>query len=406
MEGQNMNVTALVEAVRNSGFDAWAMFDFRHSNAAAWTVLSLAPDAHCTRRWMVVVRADGQVFKLVHSMEQLPLQHVKANTIEYVTRSQWHEGVTRALAGCTTIAMEYSPLGALPAVSCVDAGTIECIRSLGCHVVSAEDLAQHFTAVLSQQQIDENLATAKALRRCVMAAFDLVRSTLQAGNTVTEYAVQQALLSFLQRENLRTDSPPIVAIGVNAASPHYAPTALQTSVIEPGMTVLIDSWARGMNDDSVYADITWVGYTGDVVPTDVADRFDVLVRARDAAVRLCQQRFAEGMPVYGYELDDACRDVVVQAGLGHLFIHRTGHNISTVVHGPGANIDNFETCDTRRILPGTSFSIEPGAYEPSILGLRTELDVVIWKDGAVVVSSEPIQTHILPLLAVESPILL
>jgi Xaa-Pro aminopeptidase len=393
-----MTLESLIHAVQQSGVDAWAMFDFRRSNAAAWTVLRLAPDAHCTRRWMVVVRADGRVFKVVHAMEQIPLQHIEAEALVYVTRSQWEHAVRQALEGCTFVGMEYSPMGALPAVSCVDAGTIELVRSFGCTVVSAADLAQQFTATLTREQIAENLITAQALRTCMMVAFDFIRSELLAHGSVTEYRVQQELLHVLAEQNLRTDSPPIVAIGPNAARPHYAPSVDSTSVILPGMVVLIDVWARGMSDDSVYADITWVGYTGETIPTEVQHRFNLLIQARDAAVEMCRQHFQNGQAVFGWQLDDACRSVIQQAGFGDWFIHRTGHNITTVVHGPGANLDNYETQDTRRILPGTSFSVEPGIYEPGVLGLRTELDVVVTHDGTVTVPSSPVQMMILPIL--------
>lgn len=396
-----MDTTQLAAAIREAGCDAWVMFDFRHSNATAWKVLEVPSDAHCTRRWVVVVRADGVVRKLVHVMEQAPLEHVSAETILYGTREEWEAGLRAALTNCGTVAMEYSPMGELPAVSCVDAGTIELVRSLGCTVVSAADLAQRFTAVLTEWQIEENRRTAQALRRSVMEAFRVVTKAIQERGEISEYDVQQELLARLEHEQLRTDSPPIVAIGPNAASPHYAPTRNESSMIRSGMTVLIDAWARGMHPDSVYADITWVGYTGTTVPEDIAQRFDVLVRARNAAVDACRERFASGRQVRGYELDDACRHVVDAAGFGHWFIHRTGHNITTVVHGPGANLDNYETHDTRCILPGTSFSVEPGMYEPGVLGLRTELDVVVSASGEVMVPSEPIQSEIIPLLAPE-----
>ena len=190
-----------------------------------------------------------------------------------------------------------------------------------------------------------------------------------------------------------------MAIGPNAVSPHYAPTYLTNSRIEREQVVLIDAWARQNAPRSVYADITWVGYTGTVVPDDVATPFNVLVRARDAAVDLVRDRMAANEPVQGCEVDRVCRAVVDAAGYGSAFIHRTGHNITHEVHGPGANMDDFETHDTRTILRGTSFSVEPGIYMPGLLGLRTELDVVVDHDGNVHIPSGPVQTGILPLLA-------
>lgn len=389
----------LQDAVRAAGLDAWVLYDFRGSNPLAWKVLDLSADAHCTRRWMVVIPASGHVVKIVHRMEQTPLEHLPVDAIPYNTYQSWDAAVAKALEGKRTVAMEYSPGNALPIVSKVDAGTIESIRALGVDVVSSADLLQAETAVLSPDQIAGNAVTAGHLRDAVLAGFRHVRDRISSGGTTTELDVQRVVLDYFESHGLVTDTAPIVAIGPNAASPHYAPSSMHNAVIGPDVVVLIDAWAKSRNPGSVYADITWVGYTGTSVPSDIADRFAVIVRGRDAAVDLIKARLSAKQPVHGYEVDRACRSVIDAAGLGHLFIHRTGHSITDEVHGPGTNMDDFETRDTRRILPGTTFSIEPGVYEDGVLGLRTEIDVVIDHDGSVNIPSGPIQHTILPLLA-------
>lgn len=395
----NSDLQRMQLAVRDSGFDAWLLYDFRGSNFLAWSMLHLPPETHSTRRWMVCIPSHGEPTKIVHRMEQYPLAGIKAKQIIYDTHESWADAVLSVASYGMTVAMEYSPMGALPVVSTVDAGTLELVRAGGAKVVSSADLLQQFTAVLTEEQIATTSITAGQLKASVMDAFKFVRERVLDDGQVTEYDVQQYLVKSLEDKGLAMDHAPIVAIGTNAANPHYFPTFAETSMIEKDMVVLIDAWAKANSPGAVYADITWVGYTNTTVPTDVDASFKVIANARDAAIDLVKTRFAAGAHLLGYEVDRVCRNVVENAGLGSAFIHRTGHNISTEVHGPGANMDDFETHDTRRVLPGTTFSIEPGVYFPGSLGLRTEIDVVIGHDGMVTIPSEPIQHSILPLLS-------
>ncbi|HBB26566.1 MAG TPA: hypothetical protein DCZ59_09900 [Bacteroidetes bacterium] len=392
-------LSVMQRAVAESGFDAWVLYDMRRSNDLAWDVLQLDPQAHCTRRWMVIIPAQGRPVKLTHRMEQDPLSHLNIEAVLYDTRSSWNEAVGACLAPYKRIAMEYSPMGDLPVVSRVDAGMIDLVRSFGVEVGSSADMLQQFTAVLSEDQIAGACMAAGELRETVMRAFELIATAVGENRRITEYDVQSFILSEFKRKGLVTDSAPIVAIGPNAASPHYAPSIIRSSEITSEMVVLIDAWCRHDSPGSVFADITWVGYTSGHVPDDVESAFSIIRRGRDAALELVRERFAQGAPIAGYEVDRACRSVIEDAGMGHAFIHRTGHNITTQVHGPGANMDDFETHDTRQILPGTSFSIEPGTYLPDLMGLRTEIDVIITHDRQVLVPSEPIQRHVLPILA-------
>jgi len=392
-------LSIMQRAVAESGFDAWVLYDMRRSNELAWDVLQLAPQAHCTRRWMVIIPAQGRPVKLTHRMEQDPLSHLDIEAVLYDTRTSWTEAVGACLAPYKRIAMEYSPMGDLPVVSRVDAGVIDLVRSFGVEVGSSADMLQQFTAVLTEDQIAGACLAAGQLRETIMSAFELIATAVRENRRVTEYEVQSFILSEFKRKGLVTDSAPIVAIGPNAASPHYAPSITRSSEIESEMVVLIDAWCRHDSPGSVFADITWVGFTSEHVPDDVESAFSIIRRGRDAALTLVRERFAEGTFIAGFEVDRACRSVIEDAGMGHAFIHRTGHNITTQVHGPGANMDDFETHDTRQILPGTSFSIEPGTYVPDLLGLRTEIDVIITHDRQVVVPSEPIQQRVLPILA-------
>ena len=397
----SFDLSTLQAAVKDSAADAWVLYDFRGMNDLAWTIADLPSDAHCTRRWVLVIPEKGHAVKIVHKLERHVLDHVKADERAYATHEEYDRVLRETLAPFKTVAMEYSPMNAIPVASKVDAGTIEHVRSIGCEVVSSADVAQRFTSVLSASQIAGASVTGGRLRDIMMDTFGFIRERLLDDETVTEYEAQQYLMERLREDELVTDSAPIVAIGRNAANPHYAPTITRSDQIQRDQVVLIDAWAKNDAPGSVYADLTWVGYTGVEIPTDVDRTFDIILKARDAALQLVQERFASGTPVAGFEVDRAARSVIDAAGLGSNFIHRTGHSITTETHGAGANMDDFETHDTRTVLPGSSFSIEPGVYFEDSLGLRTEIDVIVQPDGSIDVPSNPMQTGILPLLVDE-----
>lgn len=392
------DLEALQQAVQSLGAEAWILYDFRGINSLAHTILGVPSNAHCTRRWMVVIPHTGDPVKVVHRMERDHLAHLPWIECVYSTHEEWTSIVAKTIAPYHTVAMEYSPNNVIPVVSKVDAGTVEFVRGLGHDVISSGNISQMFTSILTEAQLAGAISAAHVLRRIILSAFALIRERLRSNATINEYDVQQFILQSFADNNMVTDSVPIVAIGSNASMPHYAPSEQQNSDIQRDMVVLIDSWAKYDTENAVFADLTWVGYTGTVVPRDIAEKFDVIVRARDAAVELVHNRFSANQPLRGFEVDDECRSVVANAGLSAQFIHRTGHNITTEIHGPGVNMDNFETHDERQILPGMSFSIEPGVYQAGVLGLRTEIDVIVAHDNTIHIPSSPMQQSILPLL--------
>ena len=162
-----------------------------------------------------------------------------------------------------------------------------------------------------------------------------------------------------------------------------------------GQLVLLDLWAKLATPGAVYADITWVGFTGSRVPDDQAAAFSAIARARDAAVETAQQAAATGADLRGWQVDRAARTVLQQAGFGDHILHRTGHSLGEEVHGNGVHMDDYETHDDRRLLPGSGFTIEPGLYFERF-GVRTEINMVYGSGSATVTG--PSQTAILALL--------
>jgi Xaa-Pro aminopeptidase len=293
--------------------------------------------------------------------------------------------------------MQYSPLNAIPYLCRVDAGTVELIRSFGVEVVTSGDLVQRFEAVWSPEQLRSHQAAAEGLRRIVDDAFAHVAQAVGLGDRLNEHLLQQFILSRIHAAGMTTSSAPIVAVDAHSADPHYSPPAEASAAITHHSFVLIDLWAKLKETGSVYADITWTGYVGRTVPERYRRVFDVVRAGRDAAVAFVRRRIAEGTYPFGWEIDDACRTVIRDAGYADAFLHRTGHSIGEEVHGNGANIDNLETQDSRRVLPQTCFSIEPGIYLAGEFGIRSELDLYV-SDRDAMIFGQPIQTEIVPIV--------
>jgi Xaa-Pro aminopeptidase len=381
------------------GLDGWLFYDFRHLDPIAYRVLLLDPSIHVTRRWYYWIPAVGTPVKLQHRIEPHVLDGLPGEARLYVSWREQQAALRTLLQSATRIAMQYSPMNAIPYLSRVDAGTLELLRSWGVEVVTSADLVQQFEAVWDDAQLISHQVAASGLRAIVDETFTFIGTSLAAGHQLTEYGVQQYILSRMQARGLVTSSPPIAAVNAHSADPHYGPSAEGSAPIRRGDLVLIDLWAKQPEPRAVYADITWTGFVGAVVPARQQAVFQIVRQARDAAVAFVHQRVRDGAFPYGWEVDDVCRQVVQQAGYGEYFVHRTGHSIGEEVHGNGANIDNLETQDARRLLPGTCFSIEPGIYLPEDFGIRSELDVYVSADDAVVYG-QPVQTE---LVAIDVP---
>ncbi|MGH7205196.1 MAG: M24 family metallopeptidase [Nitrospiraceae bacterium] len=391
-------IAEIQQALRDvPGLGGWLFYDFRVSDPLAYRVLRLDPTRHVTRRWYYWIPARGQPVKLVHRIEPHTLDELPGETVQYVSWDEQRTCLARILDKAEQVAMQYSPLNAIPYISRVDAGTIELIRRFGIEVVTSADLVQRFEAVWNDHQLDSHRDAAAKLRRIVDEAFAHVGASISAHTPLTEYGLQQFILSRMDAHGLITSSPPIAAVNVHSADPHYTPGPNGSARIGAGALVLIDLWAKRPESGSVYADITWTGYVGSTVPARQSEIFWIVREARDAALAFARTRVAAGDFPCGWEVDEVCRQVIRNAGYEDRFLHRTGHSIGEEVHGNGANIDNLETRDGRRLMPRTCFSIEPGIYLAGEFGIRSELDVYL-SDREAIVFGQPLQTEIVPIL--------
>jgi Xaa-Pro dipeptidase len=380
-----------------AGLDGWLFYDFRHSDPLAYRVLRIDL-RHVTRRWYYWIPSYGRPVKLLHRIEPHALEGLPGDALMYVSWEEQHAHLAQALTGARRLAMQYSPMNAIPYISRVDAGTIELIRSFGIEIVTSADLVQQFEAVWTDHQLASHQEAAEKLRLIVDEAFQHVRQCMFSKTPLNEYGLQQFILSRIMHHGLTTSSAPIAATNAHSADPHYGPSPEGAADIYHGDLVLIDLWAKRPEPGSVYADITWTGHVGNIVPASRQQVFAIVKAARDQAVSFVRERVMAGEFPHGADVDDVCRHVIRQAGYGDQFMHRTGHSIGEEVHGNGANIDNLETRDSRRLVPRTCFSIEPGIYLPGEFGIRSELDVYI-SDRDALVFGQPVQTEIIAILA-------
>jgi len=386
-------------ALAEAGLDGWLFYDFRLSDPLAYRILSLPEEGLTTRRWFYFIAANGPPQALVSAVEAHRLDALPASPrIVYRSERNMLDGLASILRGRRRIAMNYSPLCAIPYVSRVDGGTIELVRSLGVEIVSAADLIQTFEATLTTAQLAGHRRAAAALREVVVESFAEIGRKVRQLLPCTEYQIQRFVLERIEARGMRTDEAPIVAVNANAANPHFSTGERNDTPIRSRDLVLLDLFAKESASDSIYGDLTWMGFVGDAVPDEYARIFAIVARARDAAVDLVQTRIGQGATVTGAEADQASRCIIEREGYGDHFVHRTGHSIGREVHGTGANLDSLETRDHRALIERTCFSVEPGIYLPGRFGVRSELDMAI-ENGRAEISGAPAQEKIIPILS-------
>jgi Xaa-Pro dipeptidase len=392
-----LDVAAVQDALRTEGLDAWLLYDFQGSNPIAYRMAGIGGNGGhlATRRWFYLIPAAGAPKGLVHAIERHNLDHLPGAKAAYAGRTQLEDALKTMLSGLSRVAMEYSPGNAIPYVSRVDAGTIEMVRDTGVEVVTSGDLVQRFDGLWDEGAIASHREASEKLYRIKDAAFEAVTRRLRDHVPTTEFDLQQLMCGWFAAEGLVAGSAPNVSAQENAGNPHYLPTAERHRAINPNELLLLDLWGKCDRAHAVYADITWVGFTGRDVPTAMSRAFAAVVEARDAAVSFVQTAAREGRPVRGFELDRAARAVIERAGYGAAILHRTGHSLGEEVHGNGAHLDDYETHDERRLMRGSGFTIEPGVYFEDF-GVRTEINVVWEADGPNVTG--PCQTALMSLV--------
>jgi Xaa-Pro aminopeptidase len=384
-------------ALQQLGFDGWLLYDFRGLNVLARRVLGISDEAMLSRRWFYFIPAHGEPRKLVHRIEPHALDGLPGAAQPYLRWPELEAGVAALVAGSRQVAMEYVPRNANPYVSRVDAGTVELVRSCGVAVVTSGDLVQLFEACWDDDQWAMHQEAARHTCSAYDVAFAFIAERVRRQGSVHETEVQRCILDHFAAHGLVTDHPPICAVGPHSGDPHYAPGPGSDAPICEGDFVLIDLWAKLDKPRAVYSDLTWTAFVGTEVPERYEKIFQIVAAARDAAIARVRDAFQKRAVLQGWEVDQAARDVIDHAGYGAAFCHRTGHSIGQETHGNGANMDNLETREERRVLPRTCFSIEPGIYLPEF-GVRSEVNVFVDARSNVHVTGGTPQTRVVALL--------
>ena len=373
-------------ALGEEDLDGWLLYDLHARNPVTQRMLGLGD---LTRRVFVLVPRTGDPVALTHGIEQAPWEKWPWQARSYVGWAPLREELAKLVKG-KRVAMEYSASGAVPAMDLVPGGIVEMVRDAGAKEVrSSGNLVSRFYSRWSAEGLASHRRSSRILADTARDAFARLADATRAGGTMREGALKAWVLSELARRGAGVGADCIVATGVNAANPHYEPGEAGAE-LRSGDVVLLDLWAKE-TEDSVYSDQTWMAYLGETVPDRMQEIFAVIRDGRDAGVALIRERWAAGKPIQGYEVDDATRGVVSGRGYGEAFIHRTGHSIDRDTHGMGPNIDNLETRETRNLIEGVGFSIEPGIYLANDVGMRTEIDVYMGADGPEVTTPEPQQ---------------
>lgn len=368
--------------------DAWLVYDYEGMNPTLETITH--PLINVTRPAFALVPNSGTPIILVHSVDAGRFNLPGWSVVSYQGHVDLLGKLRHLISPKWTIAMEYSPNARLPRVSRVDAGTIELIRSLTSDIISSADLLQFSTQRWSDKGLEFHQTAGNQLGRIVLEAFEKIGDDLTKG--ITEYDIAEFIREEFQKNSLWTDAGPVVAVNEHSSDPHFEPTEDVAKRFSPGDWVLIDLWARDPNPDGVFADITWTAFIGDQVPPKIEHVFQIVIQARDLAIEFGHRELSAGRPIFGYQLDQVARAFIERSGYGDFFSHRTGHSLGREVHASGANIDSLETYDTRTLIPGLGFTIEPGIYLPEF-GVRSEVDLYVKEDGLQLTS--PIQKEVI-----------
>lgn len=377
-----IDLSAVRASLKEQGLDGWLLFDFRGVNPIARRVLG--PIGMGSRRLFLLLPQQGEPIAVVHKIEMQPFAGFPGKVIGYSRWEELHAAVASQVQG-RRLAMEISPDDAVPYLDRVPYGVVELVRRLGGTVVGSGALVTRFASSWNTAELADHLYAAEALAELAQAC--LREAVTRGGTGLTETALQKQVVDQIHARGLVFDHPPIVAFGPNAANPHYEPRAGEDATLDRDQVVLLDLWG-GRRLGTVFADQTWMGFSGRSVPPKVAQVWRTVRDARDAAIALVRSRAGKGA-LRGFEADDAARAVIRGAGFGDYFVHRTGHSIDRDLHGSGPHLDNYETHDDREILPGAGFSVEPGIYLPGEFGMRTEINMVWAPAGPQVTPGAP-----------------
>ena len=383
------------EFLTESGISGWLTRDYRYTNPIFFAALGYRP-ANLTRPVWLWIPADCEPRLLAHDVDVNRFEGGDIDITAYSNREDMVSTLRSLLPDGGKVAMDYSPMSELPRVARVDAGSVELVRSFGLEVVSSGDVSQYATERWDAAQLASHRYAMSELVHSMHEAFKFIGENIRW--KLSEHDVAEFIRGRFDRAELVTDEGPVVAFNANSSDPHYDPSPEGSAIIRRDGWLLIDSWAKpksiapfaddsaGSSSEPVYADITWVAKIGDDPTSDHVKVFDSVRRARDAAYEFIRSRHVNGETTQGWHVDRVARESITRDGYGRWFVHRLGHSVGPEVHSNAVNLDDWETHDTRQLIPGICVTIEPGIYLQEF-GVRSEMDIYI-SDSDVEITGE------------------
>ena len=387
-----MDIEKIQTLLKEEQLDGWLFTDFHGHDFISREMLALT-DRACTRRLFYYIPAQGTPQKLLSAIEPLLLDHLPGELHLYKGIAGQRRALKEILHPGQKIACQYSPGGNVPTVSTVDAGLLEYLREFQITPVSSADLLQHFGAVLTDAQIESHRQAGVIIHRILNKTFHWIRQSLDEGEPIDEWALLEQMKKYIAAEDIYMDSPPFFGIDEHGSDPGYEPTPQSAKPICEGSRLIIDIAGRLPGENTIYYDISWCMNVGPDIDPEYKRLFHIVNDVRRRILSYIQERLNAGQNVRGCDVDALAQSLLKDANLSEYIMHRTGHNIGHTCHGIGANLDDYETHDDRRLLPGTMFSVEPGVYTKRF-GVRLEYDVHITPDRKLKIYG-PVQDEIL-----------
>jgi Xaa-Pro aminopeptidase len=350
--------------MQESNIDAWLIYDFRGADPTGEALLGhLTPHS---RQYAILITTDDPIILIKSPIESQELDDLTPMLQTYNARTQdeFMQAIKNQTTSFERIAVN---LGENPQTDIIPAGRFMYLCAVVPQVrwVMGENLLQIIHSVLSQSEVASHKQAALTLTKIMQDTFSFLAEHI--GST-TEEDIAEFMRHQLRNENLVFIDGPMVAGQANTANPHYTPG---NTVIKKNQLVMIDLWAKW----DIYADITWMAYTGSKIPPEIQKIWDVILEARIAATSAVKPGIEARIP------DDRAREVIIMAGYKDAIMHRTGHSIDGFSHGKGANLDSYEMPESRLFLPNTIVSVEPGIYLPGQFGVRSEINVLVTSSG-------------------------
>ncbi len=385
------NIAKMQKAIQDENLDGWLFLGFHHRDEIALKLLDIDTAITNSRQWIYFIPANGNPVKILHGIEKSILKHLPGEEFIFTSREMLNKELKKISVKYPNIGVQYSDTLAI--ISFLDYGSAKMLIENGFTLNSSAELIQRVIGILSEEGIKSHQKAANHLYEIIELSWSRIEKSFKSGKALTETEVQAWILDEFKNRNMVTDHSPIVGFGVNTSDPHYAPDFANETILEANQIIQFDMWAKLNGKDDIYADISWLAFSGTEVPDEINAVFKTVVEARDSAVSFIQTKLNSDEIIYGKDVDTAARSVIIKRGFEKGIHHRTGHGIDTNVHGSGTGPDSVEFPDTRRLMEYSCFSIEPGLYFEKF-GCRTEIDVFI-KDKKAVVSGKMPQKEIL-----------